>query len=107
MLETAMAGAHRTIGERDGPLQRVENARGADVVGRTRQLITTTRAARGSDEAGALELFEELAHGGGRDAGAVGEGRRVERARAIAGESRQDHRRVVRQLADSQHFWCL
>ena len=90
--------------EREGAFESVEDRRRADVFGSARQLVAAVRAARGVDQARALQLLEQLADGGGGDVGALGERAGVLQARPVRGQGGQDDRRVVREFADPKHL---
>src|SRR5262252_1218383 len=72
-LDLALTMSYRAVGERDRALERIENRRGADLCGGPRQLVAAMEPARRSDEPGALQLFQQLAHRRCSDAGLLRE----------------------------------
>src|SRR5688500_17944004 len=71
-FDAAVAVLAAALRDRERPLQRVEDARRADLAGRTRELIAAVTAASRDHQTAALKLLEQLAHGGQANARALG-----------------------------------
>jgi len=61
------------------------------------------QSTRGRDESRPMELLQELAHGRYCNVRPLGDSGGGLHARRLLRQGRQDHRRVVGQLADTEH----
>src|SRR5688500_335432 len=96
----AVAVLAAALPDRERAFERIEDARRADLAGRTRELIAAVTAASGDHETAALKLLEQLAYGRQADARALGHFGGSPQPVRLGREAGQDHRSVIGQLAD-------
>ena len=99
----AVAVVLAALGHRQRAFHRLHDLDQADVGRLAAEAVTAMHAAQALDQAGLGQRLEQLAHGGGFQAGMLGQFGRAQHLTLARGEHGQDHGGVVGQLGDAEH----